>query len=204
MKELLELIDNKKQEFAQLPLFEFVQDPSISPEQRLAFAPCLSFFAMSFKDINEKALRADSNHNKLQELINQHTYEDCYHWVWFLGDMQKLGHNQSSNSNDTLRFLWGEETKATRSLSYKLYGYTFEADPILKLAAIEAIEATGNVFLSCVAQVATELEAITKQKYLYFGEHHLDRENGHTTDSDEGHQFIENIQLTEENSPTGF
>ena len=36
MKEVLELIEKRKQEFAQLSLFKFMQDKSIDPIQRLA------------------------------------------------------------------------------------------------------------------------------------------------------------------------
>ncbi len=59
MKEVLELIAQKQQEFAQLPLFKFMQDRRIAPRQRLAFAPCLAPFAMNFKDLNKYAFREE-------------------------------------------------------------------------------------------------------------------------------------------------
>ena len=49
MKEVFALIEKKQQEFAQLHLFKFMQDTSLTPRQRLAFAPCLAHFVMSFR-----------------------------------------------------------------------------------------------------------------------------------------------------------
>ena len=40
MKEVLELIEQKKQEFAKLPFFEYLRDESIDSRQRLVWALC--------------------------------------------------------------------------------------------------------------------------------------------------------------------
>ena len=42
MKAVLQLIQEKRQEFEKLPFFKFVQDEIISPEERLIFYPCLA------------------------------------------------------------------------------------------------------------------------------------------------------------------
>ena len=51
MKDVLSFIDQKKHEFAQLPLFEFMQDSSIDRQHRLCFAPCLAPFVMDFGEL---------------------------------------------------------------------------------------------------------------------------------------------------------
>ncbi len=204
MKEVLALIEQKKQEFAQLPLFEFMQDKSIDPRQRLAFAPCLAPFALSFGDLNKYVFREEPTSDPIQAIINKHTYEDDHHWVWFLGDLRKLGLDQSMNFSNSLRFLWGQETKAARWLVHELYRYTFQATPIQKLVVIEVIEATGNVFSSASTTVARELQKVTQKKYLYFGDFHLSAELGHISGLKEGNQFLEDIQLRKETRKKAF
>lgn len=204
MKKVLDLIQNKKQEFASLPLFEFMKDSKIDPKQRLSFAPCGAHFVMSFADLNKYVFREDSPSNRLQELINSHTYEDDHHLMWFLEDLEKLGFAHTLSFPDALRFLWGEQTKHTRQLSYRLAGYALQAEPLLKLVIIETIEALGNVFFSCTTQVALELQEITKQEYRYFGNVHLNVEKGHTTGTSDVNKLLEDIQLTEETRKEAF
>lgn len=204
MKEVLNFIQNKKQDFVQLPLFEFMKDSKIDPRQRLSFAPCGAHFVMSFADLNKYIFREYPPCNQLQELINEHTYEDDHHLVWFLEDLEKLGFAHSLSFPDTLRFLWGEQTKHTRQLSYRLAGYASQSDPLRKLVVIETIEAMGNVFFSCTTEVALELQEITQKEYRYFGSVHLNVENGHTMGKSRTDKLLEDIQLTEENRQEAF
>ncbi len=111
MKEILALIEEKQRIYAQSPLFEFMQDSQIHPIKRLAFAPCAAPFIMSFADLCKYTLRQEPTNDKIQALLNQHTYEDDFHWQWFLEDIQKLGFNFSLQFNDSLEFLWGQKTK---------------------------------------------------------------------------------------------
>ncbi|MDF5716894.1 MAG: hypothetical protein PUP93_24260 [Rhizonema sp. NSF051] len=204
MKKVLALIEQKKQAFAQLKLFQYLQDKSINPKQRLAWAPCLAPFAMGFGQLIKYDIRKEPTNNPIQKLINKHTYEDDHHWIWFLEDLEKLGLNQSMNFSDSMNFYFGEETYKTRQICHQIALYTFLAEPIVVLAAIEAIEATGNVALARTAQVAQELEQITKQSYRYFGQHHFYVETGHTTGTDDVEQLIERIQLTDEQTIQAF
>ncbi|MDJ0679680.1 MAG: hypothetical protein QNJ18_07420 [Xenococcaceae cyanobacterium MO_167.B52] len=197
MKNILALIEEKQQVYSQLPLFKFMRDQSIPPTKRLAFAPCAASFIMSFADLNKYVLRQEPTNDKIQAILNQHTYEDDFHWQWFLEDMQKLGFNCSLPFNDSLRFLWSEKTKNSRLLTYQLYKDITESEPIEKLVVLEAIEATADVFLSVTKQVTDELQLITNQEYKYFGEHHSDREKDHNAYSDDVNKFIENIYISE-------
>lgn len=102
MKNILALIEEKQQVYAQLPFFQFLQDESIEPIQRLAFAPCAAPFIMSFSDLCKYALRQEPTNDKIQAILNQHTYEDDFHWQWFLEDLEKFGLNASLQLNDSL------------------------------------------------------------------------------------------------------
>ena len=176
---ILDVIETKKVAFAQAPLFQFMQDRRISPLQRLGFAPCIAHFILSFGDLNKYIFRDEASDDDIQKLVNEHTYEDDHHWHWFLLDLEELGFNRPKGFTDTLRFLWSDETFITRQLSYQLSACTLTADPVIKMAAIEAIEATGNVLFRHTTQVAQELEAITGREYIYFGQFHLNVETGH-------------------------
>ena len=198
MKEVFALIEKRKQEFAQLPLFEFLQDRSIDPRQRLAFAPCLSPLVMGFAELCKYVFREESTDNPIQLLINQHTYEEQKHWEWLLEDIQKLGLDESLSFTDALRFMWGEETQKTRQVCPQIERYIFKSEPLPRLVAMEVAEAAANVFFSITSTVITELQPITKKQYRYFGGHHVDMENKHNLTTHDVVHFFEDIQLTDE------
>lgn len=208
MKEILEYIQTKKQEFAQSPFIQFLQDKSIHPRQRLAWAPCLTHFAMCFKDFNQLTLRKEPTTHRIQQMINQHTREDGRHWKWFLQDMKLLGFDNPYNFTDTLKFVWGEETKNVRLMTYNLFGMcSFEDDLLMKLVIIESIEVTGNVALYETGLVAEELKQITNQHYPYFAHSHYAVESGHIQadmDIDQIENFLQEIQLTKEQKEKAF
>lgn len=204
MEEVLALIEKKKQEFAKSGLFEFMRDTSIDPRQRLAFAPCVSPFVMSFGEFNKYVFREEPTNDPLQVIVNNHTYEDDHHWLWFLQDLETLGIDISVNFSDALNFLWKEETKGARWVSHQIFRAAFGASPITKLAILEVIEATGNVFFSTAAPIAQELRTITQKELLYFGCFHLAVETGHTTGTLEVDKVIKNIQLSEETRQEAF
>jgi hypothetical protein len=204
MEKVLALIETKKQEFAKSGLFEFMRDTSINPRQRLAFAPCIAPFVMSFGELNKSVFREEPTNDPIQEIVNKHSYEDDHHWLWFLEDLETLGINRTLKFSDALNFLWNEETKASRWLTHQIFRYAFEATPIAKLAILEVIEATGNVFFSTAAPIAQELRTIAHKQFLYFGCFHLALETGHTTGTPEVEQLIRNIQLTPESRQEAF
>ncbi|MGB3759947.1 MAG: hypothetical protein WBA07_26835 [Rivularia sp. (in: cyanobacteria)] len=197
MEEVLSLIEEKNQEYAKLPLFAFLEDKTIDPRQRLSFAPCIAHFIMSFGDLNKYVLREKHAVTKIENIINEHTYEDDHHWPWFLTDLEKLGLDSQMSFTQMLRYLWSEQSKVSRQLSYQLSAYTLQAEPIIKVAAIEAIEATGHVLFSRTSQVAAELTEITGQKYTYFGDFHFNLESGHAMGTKGAEDFFGNLKLTD-------
>lgn len=197
MKDILALIDEKKYIYSQLPFFDFLQDSSIDPLKRLAFAPCAASFIMSFADLNKYVLRQEPTKDKIQAILNQHTYEDDFHWQWFLEDMQKLGFNCSLELNTSLKFLWSQETKNSRLLTYELYKYIAQSEPLEKLVILKAIEATANVCLSLTKCLVDELQLVNCNEYKYFGGHHLSLETSHNSHSQEVEKFFEEIYISD-------
>ncbi|BAZ29799.1 hypothetical protein NIES4074_22460 [Cylindrospermum sp. NIES-4074] len=204
MKEVLDLIQKKKLEFAQAPLFKYMQDKSIHPKQRLSFAPCIVPLAMEFGEQCKYVFTEDVTTNELQKIINQHAREEHHHWQWLLEDLEKLGFNDLQSYSKSIKFLWGEETKKTRDVCRLTDLYTFQADPIYKLVAIQVAEVTANIFFTVAETVAEELQEITQKYYTYFGGCHLDKENSHQINQPEKWQIITQIQLSQEARQKAF
>ncbi|MGB3758429.1 MAG: hypothetical protein WBA07_18960 [Rivularia sp. (in: cyanobacteria)] len=203
MKEVLELIEQKKQEFAKLPFFQYLADESIDPRERLVWAPYIAPFVMIFGELNQSFLRdekfiSDNIQNKqVQELLDKHSYEDQYHWIWFLEDLEKMGLNPLVNYTDALRFIWSKETQAARNIAYELIVSVVNQDPIIKAIVLESVEATGNVAFSVFGKLGQELEEITHQNYRYFSYSHLTVETGHLIGQTENlEELLEAISLT--------
>lgn len=198
MREILTYIRERKAEYACLPFFDFLRNSNIEARQRLAFAPCFAFFVMGFGELNKHAFRQEPTSDSIQAIINQHTYEDDSHWVWFLEDLEKLNIDYSSSFSNTLKFLWSQENDLSRWTTYQLYRLTFEAMPIQKLIVIEAIEATAEIFLDLTSQVACELQASSQKEYKYFGQHHFNLDTHHTMHSERSEHQIEEIVVPDE------
>lgn len=196
MEEILALIEENKSMFSELNLFYFLRDKNINPTKRLAFAPCISPFVMSFGDLNKYVLQQHPTSDKIQQIINQHTLEEHNHWNWFLEDIQSLGYNFNINFNSALQFLWSEETKASRWISYQLYRYIYEADSLQKLVILEVMEATSSVFFTEISKVAQELYQTENIKCRYFGEYHLNAENNHSAFLPDIDNYINNIYIS--------
>ncbi len=197
MKEVLALIEKRKQEFAQLPFFKYLQDTSIDPEQRLVWIPCAAPFIMSFAELNKSVFRDEPTEDPIQAIINNHTYEDDHHFYWFLEDFKKLGFDCSIQFTDALKFIWSEDTSTTRWIIHNIFRYSLEANPIQKLVIIEVLEAGGNVVFSISSELVEEIVGLTGGEYRYFGDFHLALETGHTTGLNGVNKFVENIYLTE-------
>ncbi len=198
MRSILALIDLKKQTYSELPLFEFLRDETISPLKKVAFAPCAASFIMGFSDLCKYSLRQEPTQDKIQAILNQHTYEDDFHWEWFLEDIEKFGLNCSLSLNESLQFIWSDQTKTSRLLTYELYSLIAQAEPIEKFAIVEAIEATANVFLSSCKILISQLELASNQEYRYFGKFHIGVEDSHSAHSDDVYQFIKNIYISDQ------
>ncbi|MGD1806637.1 hypothetical protein ACP6PL_14515 [Dapis sp. BLCC M126] len=196
MKEILNLIEHKQVEFGQHPLYKFLRNEAVAPQKRLAFAPCFAFFVMGFGELNTCVFRDILTDDPIQDLINQHTYEDDKHWMLFLEDLEKLGIEYSLRFSKTLRYLWSKKTNFSRWTTYKLYRLAYKAHPIQKLVMIKAIEAIANIFLSSTAKAAIDLQDMSQQNYYYCGQHNCLVDSNHQMHSEEQEEFIKNIQIS--------
>jgi hypothetical protein len=205
MKEVIEYIEAKNVWYAQHSFFKFLEDTSINPLDRLSITPCIAHFIMSFQDLNKFVYRDESIKGDLfQDVVNQHTYEDDHHWLWFLNDVKQLGFDKPTTFAETLKFLWSDATKKTRLLSYKLSALSMNALPLYKYIIIEAVEATGNVLFTRTTAITHELSN-DKNKYIYFGDFHLAKETGHAVNTSHDLEAqLENYSLTEEEQRKAF
>jgi hypothetical protein len=198
MKRILELIARKKAENEKLPFYDFLRDTNISPEDRMAFVPCLSFFVMSFSDLCRYVLREEPTTDPIQALINHHSYEDEDHWIWFLEDVRKLSYDPSIKFTDTIRFLWSDETMVQRRVVRWMNQAVATAKPVHRLVLVEAIECTADVFLATTKPVSEELRMLDERDCRYFGDFHSTADLGHTLYSNDMAKFIGDIILTDE------
>jgi hypothetical protein len=66
---------------------------------------------------------------------------------------------------------------------------------------VEVIEKTGNVFLGCTARACRDAEK--KNNFLYYGDHHLACETGHTMGTEDIESLLHAITLTDDEVAAG-
>ncbi|MBD2613464.1 MAG: hypothetical protein RMY62_018960 [Nostoc sp. ZfuVER08] len=198
MKSILELIEKKNQEYAQLPFFKYMEDETINPRQKLAFAPVIAPLAMEFSELCKRILRDEPTTDYIQQMVNVHTHEEHFHWQWLLEDMEKMGIDYPMRFSDAVRFLWSEHTLVSRSMLPLFERYTRGAHPIIKLVAIEVSEVTANVFFRSTKYAALQLQETTQAEFRYFGMRHNHIENTHTLHTPASLQTMRDIEVPEE------
>jgi hypothetical protein len=192
MQIVLEHIEERRREFAELPFFSFLRDGGIPPEERLAFAPAGAPFIMAFADLNKHVLHVAESTDPLQRLINVHSREDETHFQMYLRDLETLGFDRPLRFTDALRFLWSDDRKASRHTCYALTALLDAAPVRLRLVIVEAIEAMGSVAFRTFTRVAADYRAATGRGLEYFGRRHEELEAGHTigTVEDQLHAIV--------------
>jgi hypothetical protein len=196
MREVLAAITERKRAFARLPFFAFLADESLEPQQRLAFYPCMAHWIMSFADLNKYFLRAEPTTDEYQQRVNVFSREDDDHWQLYLEDFQKLGFDQFYTGTQWLNFLWGEETRANRMLSYRIAHLISGATSVQRLAIIESMEEAANVFFPLTVQLAEQIQERSGVELRYLGHFHSGLEAAHTGAGD--HESLAQIELDEE------
>lgn len=185
MKPVLQHIFKLKRAYAKLPFFDFLRDADLPARERLAFFPCMASFIMSFGDLNRLVLRQEPTDDPYLKMINAHTYEDDHHWPWYLEDFTKLGHDDVARApGETLRFLYSDATIQNRLLAHRLAHLIWGAEPVVRLAIIEAIEETGNVLFELTSRIAAQYQGETGVELRYCGEFHFNLESGHAMNND--------------------
>jgi hypothetical protein len=198
MKATLQYIDSRASEYNGLPLFSFMRDSGVSLESRLAFVPCMTYFAMAFADVYQLMLREEPANDYYQELVNAHAREDGGHWKWFLADLASLNLDRTERMSEAMRFLWGASTVKSRLLTYKVCRLGYGASSLHKLVLVHCIEAAGKIALGTAAPLGRELGDRIGKPLLYFGAHHFDTEGRHTLEEDKVRASLETESLTNE------
>ncbi len=180
MRAIVQAIDEKTEIYKALPLFDFLRDKSIDPAKRLAFAPSVAHYVITFGDLCKQVLREEPAKDKLQEIVNAQTYEEGEHWRWFISDLGKLGHDPQVKFSDALNFLWSDATAKSRMLSYQICRLALGADSLRKMVVVHVAEATANVTVKGVVEVGKEWTAQTGVKLAFFGGGHDEAEDDHT------------------------
>lgn len=198
MQSILDLVEKKNQEFAQLPFFEYMKDETIDPRQKLAFAPVIAPLALEFSELCKRVLRDEPTTDKVQAMVNQHTHEEHFHWQWLLEDMGKMGIDYPVRFSDAVRFIWSHHTKVSRSMFPLFERYTQGAHPIMKLVAIEVSEVTANVFFQATKSAALQLQEMTGEEFRYFGMCHNHIENTHTLHTPASLQAIRDLEVPDD------
>lgn len=193
MREVLSVITERKQAFADLPFFAFLRDERLRPEQRLTFYPCMAHWVMSFADLNKYFLRAEAAGDEHQQRVNTYSREDEGHWHLYLEDLRKLGFQQMFDGTDCFGLLWGEETRVNRLLSYRIAHLITGATSLQRIAIVEAMEEAANVFFSHTLPLAEQIQEQTGIELRYLGHFHYDLEAEHTGAGD--HEALAHIEL---------
>jgi hypothetical protein len=179
MNRVLEHLEQMRQGLSRQPFILFVQDRAYDPWHRLSFAPCLAPMTMGFADLMMYGLRDTRSEDRLQKVLNAHTFVDDQHWRFFLRDLETLGLNESLSLSSALQLLWGEHSAKSRQLIYTVMALVRQVSPILRLVTLEAIEVAADVGFSRFREVGRELAARTGKQLLYFGQSHQDQEDLH-------------------------
>jgi hypothetical protein len=193
MREVLALTRARLEAFGKRPLYALLADRAVPAAVRLSFVPRMAHFIMSFSDLCTLVFY-DDHPDELGRIVNAHAVEDCEHWRWFLHDLEQLGHLDPLTLPEALRLLWGEETRRTRLLTYRLCQLALGKSSLQKLVVILVLEATAKLGFERVSQVARELD----RELIYFGGHHLETEAQHTLLTSTIQETLESIRLDDE------
>ncbi|MCP4473185.1 MAG: hypothetical protein GY821_01135 [Gammaproteobacteria bacterium] len=109
------------------------------------------------------------------------------HWPWSLHDMEVMGYNSQLTFTDAVKLIWSKEATETRRYCYTLIKHCSDPDPLIKLVAIEALEAMGKPWLDNSVAVAREMNL--DDELLYLGQYHSEREIGHAIGT-EGYDLV--------------
>lgn len=201
MMSIIRRVNERKRELARHP---FLANDEVDAEIRMSFAPCLAPFVMGFADVNILGLRDEHSGDHLQQLVNDHTHEDDHHWPMYLDDLRTLGLDDVQSLTGTLKTLWGNEQLRTRRLTYELFAMARAASPALRIALVEAIEATGFIAWRNFLKAAKAYTAGTGRQLRYFGPEHAELETGHAMGADDIDHELRSIELSAEEREQAF
>lgn len=184
MRAVTDRRDARQDKTRRHPFFAWLSSDSVPLEQRYYFAVAAVVFIMQFRDMSKWALPYAEPANEYEWLITRGTMEDRRHSRLFISDWRLLGLDDwlGWRASDMLWWMFvspEQEVMRHAGMRFLSLAVADRANPFIRFGHTEAGEATGNVFLSTSSPVAAALSNITGHEYRYFGEYHLNRENGH-------------------------
>lgn len=195
MRRVLAELDKRQTEYGHEPFFTYLRDPAVDARAKLAFAPHVAHFAMTFGDLCTLVLRQEPATDELQALVNEHSREDEGHWKWYLADLALLGEDQQLLYSDAIKRIWSDRTVRMRKLSYELCALALAGDSLQRLVLVQCIEGAFQVTLGGLMPVARELQARTGKVLTYMGPGHSDVETSHVMEGAAVRQKLTNLEL---------
>jgi hypothetical protein len=193
----MQQLETRMAEYAKTPFFTFLRDPEIDPRQKLAFAPHVAHFVLTFRDLYSIVLKEEPPSDEIQELVNANAREDEVHWRWFLSDLATLDLDPQVRFSDAIRLIWSPATVRSRTLSYHLCRLGLGADSIAKLVLIHCIEGAFQASATSFEPVAKTFTALTGKPLVYLGAHHSEAEASHTLEEPAVRRKVLAIELDE-------
>ena len=202
-QEVIDVIEERKEELSQHKLFKYMADESIPAKRRMQFVPYWTYFAVSAADLTDAWIRIPDPQTELERRVNVWIDEDNFHYNFFLHDVENvLGYtlDRFGSFGAVLRHLWGDDSKAVRMLIYAWgSGVKKSKDPLVILASFEAMEAG----LQHLFEVTYNKISKGKNDFEYFGQTHVELEAGHTVaswseDGDQPYRPLAIYEVTEE------
>ena len=187
------VIEARQARLRQSALCTYIGDAAVAPGERLSFVPAMMFFTMGFKDMLA-ALRDEHDDSPLQQSVHRHCDEDSFHWQWYLEDLARIEHGRrllGVPPAQAFTDIWGEDNRATREVVYHtIFLAKTHRTPFLRMAIIEALEATFACFNEPMYRLVAELGL--SERLDYFGKVHQHAEANHAKDQEGGeHEGVE-------------
>ncbi|MDF2186793.1 hypothetical protein [Paraflavitalea sp. CAU 1676] len=192
MLQVIQTLDQRKQQLRQCALLKMIGNQSLAPESRLSFTPAMLFFVMGFKDILH-IMKDEKSTDPMQLSVNVHCDEDSYHWQWYLKDLERISQGQkflSQKGTDMFSQVWSDDEFGARQVVYDTIhlARTFSL-PFYKLIIIESLEATFECFNEPVFEL---VHTLGRQDELeYFGVLHAHAEADHAMEKTDAAQESE-------------
>ena len=196
MRRILKRIEERQADYSQAPFFAFLRDPSIDVRRRLAFAPHVTHFVLTFSDLCSLVLPREPARDRYQELVNANCLEDRGHWRWFLSDLEELGSDSVVRFSDAVKLIWSDATVRTRKLSYHLVQVGGAEDSLGRLVLVLCIEGAFKMTVRNLEPVAREFIAVSGKRLNYLGVQHAQAEQSHTLEDSAVQSSLEEIPLT--------
>jgi hypothetical protein len=196
MRQLLQYIQSKTDDFRERPLFAYLGDTGVPPEIRLRFAPYVSHFVMTIADL-WPLFAEHPPKDGLQELVNDHVEQEENHCEWFLSDLTSLELDPKIRFTDAIRFIWGDACAKSRLVSYEICRLLQGATALHKLVIIYSIEGTARTSFEAAVTAARQLETASGRGLSYMGPRHLNAELHHTVEAGATRQSLESLSIPE-------